>query len=73
MVIKVTERQRSDGEVSYKLDSNCQACPQFLKLAKIMLTRAIRKHCKYFSCCRVYDETADLSAEQMSHFLELLR
>jgi hypothetical protein len=61
MIDKVIEKvTQGDKPPSMKLDTCCVDA-EFRLLARIMLTSQVRKHAKYFPCCRRYEVGADLT------------
>lgn len=56
--------------MSYKLAKNAVVSQSFKQLADILLAADIRRHAKYFPCCRVYQKGFELTPQQMGEFLE---
>jgi hypothetical protein len=61
------------GENSFKIDEKVELDPGFKRVANYLLSTDVRRHNRYCPCCKQYEEGKQLSAIQMSEFLEYIR
>ena len=58
----VDTRFNKDGEIIYKLNPTSKVDSRLKPIMKILLSSSVRRHTKFYPCCKNYDEGADLTA-----------